>query len=281
MIETFAALLFAHVLADFLLQSNAMAEGKARRDPGPFALHVVIVALTSAVVLGAITPSALLMVLVLTALHGLIDLAKTFARPGLTAFLLDQAAHLATLALAAAFWPGFWALFAVGAAPVEGEEGWLGSLWPGGDGDGGGAPSAIPSLWADGLWAGASALPAIFAAAAGLIIAVRAGGFAVALLMRPWADVSLDGLPGAGRAIGYLERGLVFLLILTGQAGGIGFLIAAKSVLRFGAVKDEARLSEYVIVGTLASFGWAILAAGATEWLLGALSPLGIPDLSP
>ena len=61
----------------------------------------------------------------------------------------------------------------------------------------------------------------------------------------------------------------------------IGFLIAAKSVLRFGAVREEARLSEYVIIGTLASFGWAILMAIGTVMLLSALPPLGIPDLSP
>ena len=74
---------------------------------------------------------------------------------------------------------------------------------------------------------------------------------------------------------------MIFILILTGQAQGIGFLIAAKSVLRFGAVKQEARLSEYVIIGTLASFGWAIVAASATIALMNTLPPLGIPDLSP
>jgi hypothetical protein len=74
---------------------------------------------------------------------------------------------------------------------------------------------------------------------------------------------------------------LIFLLVLTGQAAGIGFLIAAKSVLRFGAVKDEGKLSEYVIIGTLASFGWAIAASAATIWMLNLLPSLGIPDLLP
>lgn len=157
-------------------------------------------------------------------------------------FLLDQAAHMLTLVTVAMLEPGLWAA----------------------------------GLWSDQPW-----LPGTMALVAGFNLATRAGSFAMAMLMAPWGDVGLGGLPGGGRIIGHLERGLIFLLVLTDLAAGIGFLIAAKSVLRFGAVKDEARLSEYVIIGTLASFGWAIIAASATLALMRALPPLGIPDLSP
>jgi hypothetical protein len=61
----------------------------------------------------------------------------------------------------------------------------------------------------------------------------------------------------------------------------VGFLIAAKSILRFGSVKDDRALSEYVIIGTLASFGWALIAAYATLWGLSALPPLGILPTTP
>jgi len=71
------------------------------------------------------------------------------------------------------------------------------------------------------------------------------------------------------------------VLILTGQSQGIGFLIAAKSVLRFSDTKDDRRTSEYVIIGTLASVGWAIAVTAGTVWLLARLPPLGIPDLTP
>ena len=83
------------------------------------------------------------------------------------------------------------------------------------------------------------------------------------------------------RAIGYLERGLIFLVVLGGMAEGIGFLIAAKSVLRFGTVREEAKLSEYVSIGTLASFARALVAAFGTLALLSQLAPLGIPDFTP
>jgi hypothetical protein len=46
-------------------------------------------------------------------------------------------------------------------------------------------------------------------------------------------------------------------------------------------VKDDRALSEYVIIGTLASVGWAILTAFATQILLTALPPLGILPLAP
>ena len=138
-----------------------------------------------------------------------------------------------------------------------------------------------PDLWAHGVWANDPRLASVMALLAGLLIVTQAGGYAIGMLMRPWAGNAPEGLPSGGRVIGTLERGLIYLLILTGQAAGIGFLIAAKSVLRFGAVKDEGKLSEYVIIGTLASFGWAIAASAGTIWLLKLLPSLGIPDLLP
>ena len=68
-------------------------------------------------------------------------------------------------------------------------------------------------------------------------------------------------LPNAGKWIGILERVLVLTFVLTAQFQAIGFLIAAKSILRI-SVKSEAHarlLSEYVLVGTFISFAIAIL----------------------
>ncbi|MFW5754633.1 MAG: DUF3307 domain-containing protein [Marinilabiliaceae bacterium] len=62
-------------------------------------------------------------------------------------------------------------------------------------------------------------------------------------------------LPNAGKVIGIVERLLVLTLILVGQFSAVGFLIAAKSILRFG----EHRKNEYILIGTLLSFGMAII----------------------
>ena len=64
-------------------------------------------------------------------------------------------------------------------------------------------------------------------------------------------------LENAGRMIGSLERILTLILVHLGQYEAIGFIIAAKSILRF---KDTATAkTEYVLIGTLLSFGVAIV----------------------
>ena len=57
------------------------------------------------------------------------------------------------------------------------------------------------------------------------------------------------------------------LLILIGHPTGIGFLIAAKSILRFGEIKESRhrKLAEYIIIGTFLSFGWALLMSVAAK----------------
>ena len=85
-----------------------------------------------------------------------------------------------------------------------------------------------------------------------------------------------DSLPKGGRLIGRLERAMILMLVLAGQPDGIGFLIAAKSLLRFNdlARDKDRRVSEYVIIGTLASFAWGLAAAFATQLALDAPRPL-------
>ncbi|PJF10615.1 DUF3307 domain-containing protein [Pseudorhodobacter sp. MZDSW-24AT] len=245
--ETLAFLIFAHVLADFVLQPDRMVRAKSIGHPGWMGMHAGIVGVLALLATGAQTQTALFVVAGLTLAHLCIDAMKVAIGPrvsGIKAFVADQVAHLMTLAVVAILWP---------------------------------------DLWSQGFWAPIAPqwLPAGVTVLSGSILTMRAGGYALGLLMRDWGDVGLKGLPGGGRIIGVLERGIIYLLILAGEPGGIGFLIAAKSVLRFGAVREEAQLSEYVIIGTLASFGWAILLATGTVMLLSALPPLGIPDLSP
>jgi hypothetical protein len=61
-------------------------------------------------------------------------------------------------------------------------------------------------------------------------------------------------LPNAGKLIGITERLLALALILLGQYEAVGLIIAAKSILRINATQK----SEYVLVGTLLSFGIAV-----------------------
>lgn len=70
-----------------------------------------------------------------------------------------------------------------------------------------------------------------------------------------------ESLKDAGKYIGVLERLLVFIFIVAGHWEAVGFLITAKSVFRFGdlTASKERKLTEYILIGTLLSFGIAII----------------------
>lgn len=70
-----------------------------------------------------------------------------------------------------------------------------------------------------------------------------------------------DSLAKAGRYIGILERLFVFVFVVTNHWEAIAFLLAAKSVFRFGDLTSskDRKLTEYILIGTLLSFGFAIL----------------------
>lgn len=76
-------------------------------------------------------------------------------------------------------------------------------------------------------------------------------------------------LQNAGIYIGMLERLFVFFFVISGQFSGIGFLLAAKSVFRFGDLSraKDRKLTEYILIGTLLSFGFSILIAKAYLYL--------------
>jgi len=69
-----------------------------------------------------------------------------------------------------------------------------------------------------------------------------------------------NGLDNAGKYIGILERLFIFLFVVLQRWEGIGFLLAAKSIFRFGDLKanKEIKLTEYILIGTLISFGMGI-----------------------
>lgn len=91
----------------------------------------------------------------------------------------------------------------------------------------------------------------------------------IKLLLSSWTPVTeeennlqTDSLSSAGKYIGILERLLVFTFIVVNHWEGVGFMIAAKSVFRFSdlAQAKQRKLTEYVLIGTLLSFGIAVLA---------------------
>lgn len=235
MIETLTVLLAGHLAGDFLLQTDAMVRRK--RELPFLGWHAAIVTLVTALFCGSMQPLLLVAVFLL---HLLIDLIKTHGLGDeLRGFLLDQALHLLSLLAIA---------------------------------------SLFPSALADGFWpllAGPESLPPYLAAVTllnGLVLCLPFGALlvekATASFMADLTDQG-KGLPEGGRTIGLLERFLVFVFTFLGEFAAVGFLLTAKSILRFGEIRNSAdrKATEYIIIGTFLSIGWALTIALGTRGL--------------
>lgn len=111
----------------------------------------------------------------------------------------------------------------------------------------------------------------------GIVVLLTPSSVIVKLILSKWApatEISSDkietkSLLHAGKMIGFLERLLVFVFILANQWSAIGFLVTAKSVFRFSDLKigQDRKLTEYILIGTLLSFGIAIITGLITSIL--------------
>jgi hypothetical protein len=234
MVATFTALFAAHLLGDFVFQTEWMVTRKRR--PRVLALHVSIVAAASYLLLGTFDWRILLAIFTT---HFAIDAVKVHYFPdSLAPLLVDQFLHLAVL-LGLACW-----------LPDAANAGW----------------------WIAGLKSDLSRCYfASLSFVSGLILCVPAGGILIARCTRRFTDeireTDIAGLTKGGQYIGWLERFLAMLLLLMNQPTGIGFLIAAKSILRFGEIREpsQRKVAEYIIIGTFFSFGWALVISWLTQ----------------
>ena len=105
-----------------------------------------------------------------------------------------------------------------------------------------------------------------------------AGGVGVVRLVLAMVPVHEPGEPGAGisvaseeqargRIIGVLERALALTLILLGQFGALGLIVAAKALARFRGL-DDRDFAEYFLIGTLASLLHAVVVGVGLRLLL-------------
>jgi hypothetical protein len=228
MLDALLVLLSAHFIADFLLQPTWLLKEK-NRLAGQL-LHAMIVGWLSWFLLQQ--SGSWKLPLLLTAAHFLVDRLKRRFTDGWKLFCWDQVVHLALTFLLLQF-----AL----------KHGWMTPF----------------------VGCGLSGMIGV----AGFAVAVQGAGFLIERVVHQLQEENaladkIRGLKNGGKLIGLLERALIFLLIMTGQSMGIGFLMAAKSILRFSETKDDQQLAEYVLIGTLLSFGLAIVAATLTKMAL-------------
>jgi hypothetical protein len=220
----FVKLLLAHLLGDFLLQPGKWVIHKSAHKIGSRYLyfHVLIHFVLVLLLLGNYTHWRIALVIALS--HYLIDLGKLYSEPSFSnravPFFIDQALHLLILFGCAYY---------------------------------GNIIGQIDFLLDQIDW--------------GLLTAAFFLTFPSAILMNILLEkmsdqISLDhkSLPNAGKYIGMIERLFVLIFILAGRWEGIGLLITAKSVFRFNDLKESnsRKLTEYILIGTLLSFGLAI-----------------------
>lgn len=226
MMSFFINLLAGHFVGDFVLQSRTMAQEKRRWLVR--IRHALIVTAASGMFLGSFSWHAAWLLLLLVVSHFIIDSAKCwYRRDDVYAFLFDQAAHVAVLAIISRHYVGV----------------------------------GLRCVWVDRIPGYTNGMVILV----GSVLSIWFGSVliakAVAPLTKELDDSLSQGLTNGGRWIGQLERALIYLLVLSGNTGTIGFLLAAKSILRFGEIKESSQRkeAEYIIIGTLMSFGWALI----------------------
>lgn len=233
-------LVLVHLLGDFALQPRRWVEARYMRkvrSPQLY-LHAALHGGLAFAVLGAAilthsthsTDASLAMALggavTVAVSHMAIDLGKSYLSPTrLRWFMLDQALHLLVLL-------GVWLA-------------WLGSWQP------------LVAFW---QWL---FTPQVLGIVVAYVLVTRPLSIVIALVIQRWsAEIDNPGtLIAAGARIGMAERVLVLTLVLLDQLTAIGFLLAAKSVLRFGELRgaQDRKLTEYVLMGTLLSVSTAMV----------------------
>jgi hypothetical protein len=232
----FACLLLAHIIADFYLQPHAWIMSKVKykiRSIGlvkHICVHIILTALALFVGGVPLSTAFIIALLIIIITHYAIDVWKTYMGFTTKFFIIDQFSHLLVL---------------------------LGvSLWLSGS-----------NLSTIQLFIENNVNTSTFVLIIGYLLAYKPLSILIQLLLRPYlnqfenADQENTGLQTAGEYIGGLERFLVITFVLLGQFAGIGFLLAAKSVFRFGDMRRQTdrKLTEYIMLGTLLSFTFALI----------------------
>ena len=232
--------LFAHLLGDFLLQTQAMVRHKQRLKARSWMLYLH--SLIHGILVYLFVPSWDLWIIPVLVVftHFIVDLWKLNQKENVVYFIIDQFLHILILV-------GLWVAFV---APVQ----WLPKQWH--------AFQHNPTIWA---------------VATGYLVVTFPLSLFLARATQRWRREAEEGgmrsaisLNEAGKWIGIFERILVYTFVITGHFEGIGFLIAAKSILRFNDIKgnDARKDAEYILIGTLISFASSIMVGLAVKALI-------------
>lgn len=229
-------LILAHLIGDFLLQPQKWVLHKeTHKHKSKFLYYHILVHFLALIIVLQFNFKYWLGVLIIVISHYIIDIIKLHLKPKFNnrlLFGLDQLAHLLIIALVVKIY--------------------------------------MPYTFSFETLFGTKTLLLITA----LLCITKVSSIIMKTIISKWdlkEYTEESSLEHAGAYIGILERLFVFAFIITNHWEGVGFLIAAKSVFRFGDLSKakDRKLTEYILIGTLLSFGLAIAFGLGYEYILG------------
>ena len=251
-LQVFLALVIAHLIGDFPLQSLRMVGEKAALLGAAYFRHGLVHLVLSVSALALFTPAlvwqrpTIYALALLTVGHLASDWGKNHLvrwRPGLDSgalFVADQILHLLIIAAAS--------MIIVRHAPTT---------------------EVVRALWI----ANQDKVLVILTV---LLIVVFPVGYLIRFLLIPLSDElatagddppsgkdSVEGLKNAGLYIGWLERALLVVAFAVGSVAAVGLILGAKSVVRFPKFESRA-FAEYFLIGTFISVAFAAMGG----WIL-------------
>lgn len=215
-------LILAHLLTDFVLQpSGWIVSRKAKHFRSPHLyLHGMITALVALLFIGF---NYWLVALIILVSHTVIDGWKSYKGDDVKFFLIDQLLHL--LVIVGCWYISFLHLADIIAAweAINTKNGWI----------------RITAF----------------------VFVSQPAAILVGQLTKKWRIQiqNSDSLGDAGKWIGIIERIIILALVLNQQYASVGLLLAAKGLLRFNEPNRQEVKTEYLLIGTLISFGLAVL----------------------
>lgn len=236
--EIFLLLLLAHVIGDFYLQTEKMAENKTDHVRWVLIHCLVYWAAFVIAILPVFNWSLVLYGFLTALLHMGIDMAK-YAYTSLSKkkvralrreqyiFLTDQLLHISVL-----FFMAYYYTVHVASLPLSH------SL------------TGIFSVTGLSKTACISWITALLLIHKPVNIAISK----ILIIFKPEnKDADREQVHNAGRLIGTIERLIMLIFISLGQYAAIGLVLTAKSIARYDKIVKEPAFAEYYLLGTLLS----------------------------
>lgn len=225
--------LIAHTTSDFYLQTDKSCADKAKNGLKSPKLYIHVLITFVCAWLFSFSFSFWWLALIIAVSHLLVDAMKCYASKCKSIFFIDQLIHLIVIVAVCYLWN-----------------------------------CTLPDCLS-------GVEEKYFALSLGVLVCLKPSNIIIKEIFK-FADIKVNkggdddntgDLPNAGKLIGVVERLLSLVFVLLGQYEAVGFIIAAKSLLRF-AEGDKAK-SEYVLIGTLLSFSMAIFVGVAIKLYYG------------